>query len=243
MPSLLMIVPSRGRPRNLDELVEAWRSTSSGHADLVVALDDDDPELYRYNAHRVAMVTVGPRQSFVAWTNEVAIGHASDYRFIGSMGDDHRPRTVGWDRIICEALDELGTGVAFGDDLSSNPVLPSAVALTSDIVVDLGYMIPPMLSHNGAEQFWDALARGLGRTRFLPEVVLEHLHYTNGKSSIDAIYLEAADKLADDRERFEGYLRERFEHDLARVRASQRPGLGLPTEVAPNPAALLRTRS
>jgi hypothetical protein len=228
VPSLLMIVPSRGRPRNLDLLVEAWASTTSGHADLVVALDDDDPALYQYNAHRIAMVTVGPRQSFVAWTNEVAIGHVGDYRFIGSMGDDHRPRTVGWDRMICEALDDLGSGLVYADDLGPPPIVPSAVAITSDIIATLGYMIPPTLEHNGADLFWNDLAVALDRSRFLPEVVLEHLHFGEAKSAIDHIYLEAADKLDADRERYARYRRERFDRDVERLRANLRPTLIVP---------------
>lgn len=243
VPSLLMIVPSRGRPSNLDKLVEAWRSTSTGHADLVVALDDDDPALYQYNARRVAMVTVGPRQSFVAWTNEVAVGHASDYRFIGSMGDDHRPRTVGWDRMICEALEDLGTGVVYGDDLGPSPVLPSAVALTSDIVAGLGYLIPPVLEHNGADAFWLELARALGRSRFLPEVVLEHLHYSAGKSSIDHIYLEGAERLDSDRERYEAFLREQLHCDVGRLRAKLRPAAVAPRAPERPPVRLLGARS
>ncbi len=206
MPSLLMIVPSRGRPANLDKLVEAWRTTTSGDADLVVALDDDDPQLYHYNAHRVAMVTVGARQSFVAWLNELAVGHADRYRFIGTMGDDHRPRTPGWDQLLCTALSEMGTGVAYGDDLATAPVLPSAAVLTSDIVASLGFVVPPVLAHHGSELFLRALGEGLGRSLFLPEVVLEHVHYSSGKSSIDHTYLECASELDADRARYEQYM-------------------------------------
>lgn len=234
-----MIVPSRGRPHNLDRLIEAWSSTTSGHADLVVALDDDDPQLYHYNAHRVAMVTVGPRRSPVEWTNEVAIEHAADYRFIGSMNDDHRPRTPGWDRMLCTALEELGTGIAYGDDLGPNPVLPSAVAMTSDIVTGLGFMIPPVIEHHGIDQFWSELAEALGRARFLPEVVLEHLHYALGKSAIDQIYLEGADKAALDAERLAVYLDENFPRDLERLASA----LGIDFDDSESSSGrLLRTR-
>jgi hypothetical protein len=215
-----MIVPSRGRPRNIERLVEEWRSTSTGHADLVVALDDDDPYLYQYNARRVAMVTVGPRQSPVAWTNEVALGHSGDYRFLGSMGDDHLPRTVGWDRLMCDALEELGTGIVHGDDLTHGAVAPSAVAMTSDIVSGLGYMIPPALKLNCADLFWRDLARSIGRSRFLPEVVVEHLHYAMGKSPIDHIYLEGAELLDEDLAQYELYMGAQFERDMARLRST-----------------------
>lgn len=210
MPSLLMIVPSRGRPRNLDRLVQAWRTTASGHADLVVALDEDDPDLFAYDAGRVAMVTVGPRQSFVAWTNQLAVRQAANYRFIGSMGDDHRPRTPGWDRMLCEALEELGSGIVYGDDLAPGEHLPSAVTVTSDLVRGLGYLIPPVLAHHGAARFWLELGDALGRARFLPEVVIEHLHYTTGKSSIDPGYLRTAAEVEHDQDRYEAYRRDHF---------------------------------
>ena len=239
MPSLLMIVPSRGRPGSLDGLIEAWRTTSTGHADLVVALDDDDPRLYQYNAHRVAMVTVGPRQSWVAWTNEIAAAHAGSYRFVGSMGDDHRPRTPGWDRMLCSALEELGSGIAWGDDLGSRPVLPSAVAMTSDVVAALGYMVPPALEHNGAETFWQGLADGLGRSRFLPEVVIEHLHYSLGKSSIDHTYLEGAGVLQADLLRLDAYLRDELPTELERLEKLLGPGTATTALAGPGRGASL----
>lgn len=210
MPSLLMIIPSRGRPGNLDRLLEAWRTTASGYADLVVALDDDDPDLFAYDAGRVAMVTVGPRRSFVAWTNELAVRQAANYRFIGSMGDDHRPRTPGWDRMLCEALEKLGSGIAYGDDLAGGEPGPSAVAVTSDVVRRLGYLIPPVLAHHGGARFWLDLGRALGRCSFLPEVVIEHLHYTTGKSSVDPGYLRTAAEVERDQGRYEAYRRDHF---------------------------------
>lgn len=217
MPALLMIVPSRGRPANLDRLVQSWRETTSSEADLVVALDDDDPQLYQYNAHRVAMVTVGPRQSFVEWTNEIAVSSADRYRFVGTMGDDHRPRTPGWDTLLCAALDALGTGVAYGDDLASLPVVPSAAVVSSDIVGRLGFLLPPVLAHHGSESFLHALGTGLGRSVFVPEVVVEHVHYSTGRASIDHTYLERANDLDADRDRYRSFLAEEWPKLLAEV--------------------------
>lgn len=213
---LLMIVPSRGRPANLDRLVAAWQATTSGEADLVVALDEDDEQLYRYNARRVALVTVGAHRSFVAWTNEIAVSQASRYRFVGTMGDDHLPRTFGWDKLLCEALDELGPGVAFGDD-RSRPVVPSAAVVSAEVVTSLGFLLPPVLEHHGSERFLRALGEGLGRSLFLPEVVLEHLHYSSGKSSIDHTYLRVATELDADHDRLAQYMAKEWPAVLERL--------------------------
>ena len=223
MPSLLMIVPSRGRPANLDGLVQAWRETTSGDADLVVALDDDDPQLYQYNAHRVAMVAVGPRQSFVEWTNEIAVGNTDRYRFVGTMGDDHRPRTPRWDELLCSSLDSIGSGVAYGDDRASLPVVPSAAIVSSDIVARLGFLLPPVLAHHNSEAFLQALGADLGRAVFVPEVVVEHVHYTTGRASIDHTYLERANDIDADREHYHAFMAEEWPKLLGELAA----GLGI----------------
>jgi hypothetical protein len=59
------------------------------------------------------------------------------------MGDDHRPRTKGWDQAYLDALRELGTGIVYGDDLLQGEKLPTQCAMTADIVRALGHMAPP----------------------------------------------------------------------------------------------------
>src|SRR5438093_9382869 len=142
---LLVIVPSRERPQNIDALVGAWRETSAGHANRTVGLDDDEP--MEYPVLDDVLYVHGPRQQLCGWTNTIATQHASQYRYLGSIGDDHRPRTRHWDAVICDALADLGTGIVYGDDLLRGAELCTAAFMTSDIVLRLGYMCPPGFVH------------------------------------------------------------------------------------------------
>jgi hypothetical protein len=104
------------------------------------------------------------------------------------MGDDHMPRTVGWDAAYLEALRELGTGLVYGNDLLQGSSLPTQVAMTTDIVRALGYMAPPDLTHLYVDNFWRDLGRSAGCLRYLPDVIVEHRHPAAGKAQWDAGY-------------------------------------------------------
>src|SRR5580698_8214448 len=105
-PELLVITPSRGRPKNIARLFDSIRETSRMTTHLHVCVDDDDPELgnYRYvfdNAGRDGDVfEEGPRKGLAEWTNEVAVRRAGEYTFLASLGDDHVPRTPAWDKAL-----------------------------------------------------------------------------------------------------------------------------------------------
>jgi len=214
-----MLVPSRGRPDNIVALLESWQVTSGGAAELLVAVDDDDPELDRYRALDVSL-EVGPRLRLGPTLNKLAVERARDHFAIGFLGDDHRLRTKGWDQFIVKELHDLGTGIVYGDDLLQRERLPTAVAMTSDIITTLGYMVPPGLIHMYADNAWLVLGKELGRIRYLPDVVIEHMHPIAGKAPVDVGYAEvnSPGMYARDGAVFQRWLRERMSTDVARLK-------------------------
>lgn len=199
MPDLLVIVPSRGRPHNIADLHDAWSSTTSAAAGLLVAVDDDDPTLDDYRRvcdDRGIELTVGPRLRMCPTLNKVALDRAPYHFALGFLGDDHRPKSPGWNDRYLESLRDLGTGFVYGNDLLAGERLPTQFALTSDIVQALGCMIPAPVKHLWADnQIWD-LGHAIDRIRYLPGVIVEHLHPLNGKAQQDAGYLEVNDPAA-----------------------------------------------
>lgn len=193
---LLMIVPSRGRPHNIAALWDAWSATSTGAAELLVAADDDDPTLpgYLQVCEELQIdLTVGPRLRMVPTLNTVAVERAPHHFAVGFLGDDHRPRTVGWDAHYLAALKTLGTGFVYGNDLLAGERLPTQWAQTSDIVQALGGMVPAQVKHMFADNtIWD-LGHAIDRIRYLPDVVVEHMHPLANKASQDPGYLEVND--------------------------------------------------
>jgi hypothetical protein len=196
-----MVVPSRERPAQALALARAFNHTAVTRPGLVFAVAEDDPTLPEYR--QMAVLTTGfglaiqavppvDRPSTMTHAlNAVAVWLANadggPYA-VGFMGDDHRPRTYGWDRMYLDALRDMGTGIAYGDDLLQGECLPTQVAMTSDIIRTLSFMAPPNLWHMFCDDFWRDLGRAAGCLRYMPEVVVEHLHPLAGKAPVDETY-------------------------------------------------------
>lgn len=192
---LLVIIPTRGRPDSIPAIVQAWDETEAT-ADLLFAVDTDDPELAAYKAHAAALkgdqrvrFVFGKRRRLCGTLNQQAVKAAKAYRFLAFMGDDHRPRSADWDARFRECLSG-GPGVAYGNDLLMGERMPTAVAMTSDIVTTLGYMAPPALVHLCLDLVWLDWGKGMERITYLGDLVIEHLHPANGKAAMDAGYEE-----------------------------------------------------
>jgi hypothetical protein len=221
---LLILVPTRGRPANAAALYRAWRDTTSGASDLLFAVDDDDPALGAYRAVFADMpearVVEGPRLRLVGTLNAVAVEQAPHYRFLAFMGDDHRPRTAGWDARFVECLSG-GTGVVYGNDLLQGAEMPTAVAMTSDIVQALGYFAPNQMEHLCVDLVWKRWAEAIDRITYLDDVIIEHLHPAAGKAPQDQGYEEAnnAGQIARDTEAYNTYMAGPFHADVEKLRA------------------------
>ncbi|WP_372344732.1 hypothetical protein [Streptomyces sp. KL116D] len=204
---LLVIIPTRGRPQAVPEIVQAWDDTGAT-ADLLFAVDTDDPELAAYKKHAATYkgdgrvrFTFGKRRRLVGTLNQQAVKAAKQYRFLAFMGDDHRPRpaAMAWDARIRECLSG-GPGIVYGNDLLQGEKMATAVAMTSDIVATLDYMAPPTLVHLCVDLVWVDWGRGMQRITYLDDMVIEHLHPANGKADVDAGYEEcnSSERVASD---------------------------------------------
>ncbi|MEV7013295.1 hypothetical protein [Streptosporangium sp. NPDC051022] len=224
MSDLLIIVPSRGRPGNIAALHDAWKAATAGAAALLVAADDDDPMLeeYRYVCRsRQIELTVGPRLRMCPTLSKIAVERAPHHFAVGFFGDDHRPRSHGWDRRYVDELHGLGTGIVYGDDLLQHDRLPTQVAMTSDIVQTLGWMAPPGLLHLWVDNVWKDLGQAIGRLRYLPDVVIEHMHYLNGKAAEDDRYREVNNSAAAEADRlvYAAWLEHDMPGNVAKLKA------------------------
>ncbi len=218
---LAVIVPTRGRPDAVRELAAAFAVTCTAGTKLVFAFDDDDPShlevaLPELDGSRY----IGRHTSMVEALNSavsVALGLHRPFA-VGFMGDDHRPRTRGWDEAYLDALHGLRTGIVYGNDLFQGERLPTQVAMTADIVRLLGFMAPATLGHMYVDNFWRDLGVGARCLRYLPDVVVEHMHPVAGKADwseghkrVNAPEIYARDRAAYDRFRADGSLSQAVE--------------------------------
>ena len=172
-------------------LFEAINATAD-FTELIFAIDADDVAEYGDLMHATAgvnnvKIVIAARMGMNGTLNHWANWMAPDYDFICFMGDDHLPITKGWDTKLAEAIGDKA-GIAYGNDLLQGENLPTAVVMSTKIIRALGFMSPPALKHLFLDNFWLAIGKALGNATYLPDVIIEHLHFTNGKAAHDERY-------------------------------------------------------
>lgn len=234
MPDLVVITPTRGRPRQFAELLEAVRTTTDGRVQVLGLVDNDDPQFAGYDRLGAFLIS-GARRSLSAWTNEGATyvlgggfgGWADKPRYLASLGDDHRPRGA-WDLKLIEAIEGLpgGVGIAYGNDLLQGERLPTAWVVSADVVRAVGWMMLPTCEHMYVDAAVLELGKAAGRIVYRPDVVIEHLHPAAGKASMDDSYREsnAPARFEADLRAFEAWKRDGLAADVAKLHALVRTG-------------------
>lgn len=198
--ALAVVVPSRGRPGNVARLCRAINDTVTNDSTMIVfGFDDDDPEL-RGNKEvvqnllgrnsRYSMLVSPPRArvGMVSVVNTIGMmlaGRNNGWGVVGVMGDDHLPRTEGWDETLLAAA--FG-GIAYGNDLLQGGNLCTAAFLDARIPRALGYLAPPQLRHLYVDNVWMDWGRGIGHLNYQDDVVIEHVHPGANKAPWDAGY-------------------------------------------------------
>lgn len=231
MADLAILVPSRGRPQQLLELADAVAATARGTCVITAGVDDDDPAMQEYVAGASVdtyRVLVGPRRSLSGWTNLLAeLALAANVepvpRYFASLGDDHRPRTAGFDQKLIEEIEALpgGVGFAYGNDLLQGANMPTAWIASAQIVRALGWMMLPPCEHMYVDNAILELGRATGRIAYRPDVIIEHLHPIAHKADWDDSYRQsnAPDRYAADKAAFDAWRAGQLGADTAAVAA------------------------
>jgi hypothetical protein len=215
----LLIVPTRSRPQNASDFYDLFTQNTSDQTTLCFALDSDDEHNYSDRYDNVIW-EINDRKGMNGTLNLVANKYCQDYDYITFMGDDHRIRTANWDRIFIRHAKE--NTVTYGNDLIQGERLATAAMLDSNIIRTLGYMAPPKMKHLYLDNFWMELGRRLKTLQYYPDVIIEHMHYSVGKSQADELYEEvnSADMNNNDRIAWEQYLTYNIADELSKFEAS-----------------------
>lgn len=239
MSDLFVIVPTRGRPESARRLVDAWDATGAfdDGATLCFAVDADDPSLDEYWTalgikpdaaldDSIRYYQIPTWQPMVHKLDSAARIYAEFHQpfALGFAGDDHLPRTRGWAARYLEALRELGTGTVYGNDLLQGERLCTQWAMTSDIVRALGRMVPAPVEHMACDNSVMDLGRLASCLRYLPDVVIEHMHPLAGKAEWDTGYarVNRAEQYQKDLAVYADWQRSGMAEDVAKVREIRR---------------------
>ena len=198
-PALIsVLVPSRGRPDSLRRMIESAKATAvyDRGIEIVARVDDDDPGDYwlGYEWPDVRWI-VGPRALLSENWNECAA--VANGEILMHAGDDVTFNTPGWDQRVRDEFAKLPDriGLVFGDDLSTNfPDLATHGFLHRRWVEAVGYFLPPLFSCDWNDVWISEVAKKIGRAIPMADVVIEHHHYTFGKSERDQTHADREER-------------------------------------------------
>jgi hypothetical protein len=187
-----------------------------------VIVDADDPTLPAYvNNRRMGghLRVLDKRVGYTGSLNVVAREIWHDADILGAFGDDVLFRTKGWNRLIEDALKT--PGIAYGNDLVHAKGHPTAIFMSSVIAKALGYLAIPQSRHLWVDDAWKKLGQMTGTLRYVPEVIVEHMHPAVGKAEMDQTYHEVYDSVLghNDHLGFQEWEANHSEADAAKVRA------------------------
>lgn len=146
--SLLIMVPTRDRPKQLADLVRSVMQTAPD-ATVAAYVDVDQRMLYEWVEHESApkclKVTFGQRLGPVAAINHLASEHRG-YGAYGFFCDDCRVTIPGWDAFVLRELDEFPKrlGVVAGAHATADVDFPFVSAEWLDL---FGWYAQPGLYH------------------------------------------------------------------------------------------------
>jgi hypothetical protein len=214
MKDLLVLVPSRGRPKNQERFLEYFFKNSTV-SDVCFILDFDDESNYlRFDN---VIYEVGEPLMLNEKLNIVSKKYCNDYKFISFIGDDHLLQTYAWDKMLINPLSKK-IGISYGNDLYKKEELPTCSVISSEIIKRIGYMAPPELKHSYIDKFWLDLGTAIGSINYFDNVVWEHIHPDNKKTQVDETYLRGWSSQSQDKENYALYKNIRFDKDVAKIK-------------------------
>lgn len=187
------ILPSRGRPAGLQRFFDEGKPEQPG----IVVIDEDQVGLYSTVSLPAgwSRLVSKPRAGFVAAAN-AAFHRQPNEPWYGLASDDAVGRTARWDTLLAEAA--TPNRIVWPNDLIRGHCTQPFIG--GELCRAVGWFMPPMFGHLYCDKVWGDIAEVIGG-RYMPEVVLEHMHFSTGKSQADSTTMQR--KTRGDKETYE----------------------------------------
>lgn len=205
-----VIIPTRGRGIRIQERISESLANSTS-SDFFLSIDSDDETDYTWVHPMGVRLIQGVNTCMNDALNRAALELCDKYSFLTFMGDDHIARTKDWDVRLMSSASNLGpASLAYGNDLLAGQSLPTAILVDSRFVKTLGFLAPTQLNHMFLDDFWLAIGSRSGKIAYLEDVILEHMHFSAGKSEADATYDKTNQNSKNLRDKFVYFLYRKF---------------------------------
>ena len=195
MKKLAVLCPSRNRPEGLKSAYESWK-TNSVQSDIFFCFQDNDDSL---NVN----IKIVEGHSYII---ESDIGLAAKanklcdlnpgYDAYMVLNDDQIIQTNRWDGILLDELVQLEESnghrlwiLHWRDGIQDQKLCQGFV--TKEMLAITGSFFPRnYMRHLYIDNYFMFIGESCGILKYIPEVFIEHLHYSVGKSPLDASYMQ-----------------------------------------------------
>tara|TARA_Y100001973_G_C5069012_1_gene266591 strand:+ start:47 stop:769 length:723 start_codon:yes stop_codon:yes gene_type:complete len=198
MNAISILTPTRNRPNNCDRFIKSLYETTqyTGTLELLFYVDSDDPakdiykeieERWQNNFWRVEFVIGEPMSVSKSW-NIIAKKSLGDIMIMGN--DDLVYKTVRWDSKLMAKLIELDNPYYltwFNDGINGNRHCAFPV-ISREWYETLGYFSPGVFNFGYNDTWVYDIAKRVGKLNYMNEILVEHLHFSVGKSNMDDTY-------------------------------------------------------
>ena len=198
MNAISILTPTRNRPNNCDRFIKSLYETTqyTGTLELLFYVDNDDPakdiykeieERWQNNFWRVEFVIGEPMSVSKSW-NIIAEKSLGDIMIMGN--DDLVYKTVRWDSKLMARLLELDNPYYlswFNDGINGNRHCAFPI-ITREWYDTLGYFSPGIFNFGYNDTWVYDIAKRVGKLNYMDEILVEHLHFSVGKSNMDDTY-------------------------------------------------------
>lgn len=203
-----ILCPTRARPFELARMVSSaiTMASSPTSIEFLFRMDNDDPTGEQSAAavfadHQFksrAFTLNGPRhRNMCLYWNELLPHAHGDVLMLAN--DDIIFRSAQWNVQVERAFDQWPDriGLVGGDDGASHGAAIPHPFVTRAWTDTLGYFAAPYFeSDYGGDTWNEDVARRIGRRCYLPELLIEHMHFIFGKAQRDRTTLDRLERHA-----------------------------------------------
>lgn len=173
MADAVLVVPTRGRRKELTRFLEANHAMRGADVDVIISADEDDRGTYDGLAvPPYAGWFWGPRAGHGEAVNRAAVAVAPVYPAVGMAGDDTIPETEGWDALLLAAIED-SPGIAVPVSRNRGRI-PEHWFISSPVIRALGWAMEPSLKHYLVDVVLHDLGNDTGCARYRDDVQLFH---------------------------------------------------------------------
>lgn len=186
-----ILCPSRGRPDIFRRMVDSALNMGTGRSEVLVYLDEDDPQRSAYPLMLIDEVLTGPSETLGKIWNQLARVAKGDLLMMAN--DDLVFATKDWDQRIIETIDRTRPAddifVAWADDGAPNSAKRCTFPIVSRRWFELlGYLAPECFHFLWHDTWVGDIGKRLERTLPIADVLIEHRHFAFKKAAYDATY-------------------------------------------------------